>query len=69
MSVGMNIACLEAQSTITRIELKPLDIGSSSMKSMDIESQEREGTGSGCKSQYGQCLGDLFCAQVTHDLQ
>ena len=39
MVVGMNIPCLEGQSTITRIELEPEGIRRVSMKSMEMEFQ------------------------------
>ena len=44
--VRMNIPCLVSQSTITRIELEPEDVGSVSMKSIEIEFHGRLGIGS-----------------------
>ena len=35
--VGIKIACLVSQSTITRIELQPEEVGRVSMKSIEIE--------------------------------
>ena len=46
MVVGMNMPCLERQSTTTRIELQPEDVGSVSMKSMDMEFHGCSGIGS-----------------------
>ena len=42
MVVGMNMPCLESQSTITRIELQPEDVGRASMRwnSMDVWGSE-----------------------------
>ena len=40
------MACLESQSTTTRMAVKPVDEGSCSMKSMEIEFQGFSGTGS-----------------------
>jgi hypothetical protein len=42
----MNIPCLESRSTITRIDVKPKESGSFSMKSMEIEFQGFSGIGS-----------------------
>ena len=39
MVVGMNMPCLESQSTITRIESQPEDVGRVSMKSIEMEFQ------------------------------
>ena len=46
MVVGMNMPCLESQSTITRIELQPEDVGRVSMKSIEMEFHGRSGIGS-----------------------
>ena len=37
MVVGMDMPCLESQSTITRIESQPEDVGRVSMKSIEME--------------------------------
>ena len=42
--VGMNIAHFVRRSTTTRMELNPLEFGSSSMKSIEIEDQGRSDT-------------------------
>ena len=44
--VGMNIPCLESRSTMTKIESQPEDVGSVSMKSIEMEFHGRSGTGS-----------------------
>ena len=44
--VGMNIPCLESRSTITKIESQPEDVGSVSMKSIEMEFHGRSGIGS-----------------------
>ena len=44
--VGMNIACLDSRSTITRIESEAEEVGSGSIKSMEIEFHGRSGIGS-----------------------
>ena len=41
--VGIKIDCLVRRSMMTKIVLEPLDIGSFSMKSMDIEFQGLSG--------------------------
>ena len=40
---GMNIHCLERQSMMTRMEVKPEEDGSCSMKSIDMEFHGRLG--------------------------
>src|ERR1700722_16934695 len=44
--VGMKMLCLESRSTPTGIESQPEEVGSVSMKSMEIEFQGRSGIGS-----------------------
>jgi hypothetical protein len=44
--VRMKIACLESQSTMTRMESKPVEEGSFLMKSIEIEFQGWSGIGS-----------------------
>ena len=46
LKVGMNTACLVSLSMTTRMSEQPLDSGSCSMKSIEIEFQGQEGTGS-----------------------
>ena len=46
MVVGMNMPCLESQSTITRIELQLEDVGRVSMKSIEMEFHGCSGIGS-----------------------
>ena len=41
--VGMNIPCLESRSTMTKIESHPKDVGSVSMKSIEMEFHGRSG--------------------------
>ena len=58
--VGTKMPCFEAQSITTSMAVKPFQLGSCSMKSMDIESQGRPGIGRDFSKPYGRCLGDLF---------
>ena len=44
--VGMNSACFERWSTMTRIVVKPEDTGSCSVKSMEMEFHGHSGMGS-----------------------
>ena len=44
--VGMNMLCLVSWSTITRIESELEDVGSVSMKSIEMEFQGHSGIGS-----------------------
>ena len=44
--VGMNSACFERQSTMTRIAVKPEDVGSCSIKSMEMKFHGHSGMGS-----------------------
>ena len=44
--VGINMACLDKRSTITRIESEPEEVGSVSIKSIEIEFHGRSGIGS-----------------------
>ena len=46
MVVGMNMPCLESQSTITRIESQLEDVGRVSMKSIEMEFHRHSGIGS-----------------------
>ena len=49
MVVGMNMPCLESQSTITRIELQLEDVGRVSMKSIEMDVQGSEVASVNCK--------------------
>ena len=51
--VGMKIPSLERWSMTTKIDVKPFDGGSCSMKSMLIECHGLSGIGSGCRRPYG----------------
>jgi len=51
--VGMNMACFDSRSTITRMVSKPEEEGSFSMKSIEIEFQGRSGIGSCWRLPYG----------------
>jgi hypothetical protein len=42
----MKRACLVKRSTTTKIAVKPSELGSCSIKSIEIDSQGRSGTGS-----------------------
>ena len=44
--VGTNMLCLDKRSTITKIESQPEDVGSVSMKSIEMEFHGRSGIGS-----------------------
>ena len=46
LEVEMNIACFVNWSTMTKMPVWPLDSGSCSMKSIEIESQGQRGMGS-----------------------
>src|SRR6266436_3356652 len=65
--VGMNSDCLVSLSTITRITVNPSDVGSCSMKSIEIDSQGWAGIGSCLRSPYGLWCGTLVCAQLVQD--
>ncbi len=47
LCVGIKMACLLARSIITRIAVNPLESGSCSMKTIEMESHGRSGTGKG----------------------
>ena len=49
ITVGMKIACLESQSTTMRTESEDAEVGSGSMKPMEMESHGCRGMGSCCK--------------------
>ena len=50
---GMNVPNLVSLSTITRILLKPSDVGKSGMKSIVTTSKGRSGIGMGCNNPTG----------------
>ena len=51
--VGMNMACFDSQSTITRMVSKLEEEGSFSMKSIEIEFHGHSGIGSCWRDPYG----------------
>ena len=65
----MKIACLDSQSTTTRIVVKPNEGGNCSMKSIEIEFHGFSGMGSCRRFPYGRCRGALDLAQFVQDLQ
>ena len=67
--VGINMACFDRQSTITRIVLKPEEEGSFLMKSIEIEFHGRSGIGSCWRDLYGLWCCGLDLIQVMQDLQ
>ena len=67
--VGMNIACFDSRSTMTRIVSNPEEEGSFSMKSIEIEFHGRSGIGSYWRDPYGLWCYSLDRIQVTQDLQ
>ena len=67
--VGMNIACFMRQSTTTRTVVYPDDVGSCSMKSIDIEFQGCSGISSCLSNPQDRWHCDLERIQVVQDLQ
>jgi len=67
--VGMNIACFDRQSTITRIVLKLEEGGSFSIKFMEIKFHGCFGIESCWRDLYGLWYCGLDLIQVTQDLQ
>ena len=65
--VGMKRDCLVRWSTITRIAVFPSDVGSCSMKSMEMDSHGHGGIGSCLRKPYGLCRFALECAQTVQD--
>src|SRR5260221_2761532 len=65
--VGMNSDCLVSLSMITRIAVNASDVGSCSMKSIEIDSQGWAGIGSCLRSPYGLWRGALVCVQLVQD--
>jgi len=63
--VGMEMSCLLALSMTLRIEVCPLDAGSCSMRSKEIECHGHSGIGSYWIKLKGLCLGALFRLQET----
>ena len=64
----MNIPCFDRWSTTTRMEVNPLEEGSCSMKSMEIECHGQAGMGSCFSRPYGLCLGALAHPQEVQEL-
>jgi hypothetical protein len=67
--VGMKMACFVRRLTMTRMEVKPSDLGSCLMKSMEMESHGLSAMGSCLSMQYRRCRWALERAQVVQDLQ
>src|SRR6202453_2527325 len=67
--VGIKIACLESQSTTTRMAVNPSEGGNCSMKSMEIKFHGFLGIGSCQRLPCGGCHGALDLAQVVQDLK
>jgi len=63
--VGMEMSCLLALLTMLRIAVCPLDTGSCSMRSKEIECHGHSGIGSCWINLKGLCLGALFRLQET----
>ena len=63
LCMGMKIHCFESQSTTTRMEVKPEEAGSCSMKSMDMEFHGHLGIRSCLRRLNGLCQGVLACMQ------
>jgi len=61
------MACLESLSTMTRMAVKPVDEGSCSMKSMEMEFQGFSGMGSCFSNPWGLWHGVLALAQEVQD--
>ncbi|KAG8537806.1 hypothetical protein GDO81_023809 [Engystomops pustulosus] len=57
---GMKWAIFVRRSTTTRMVVIPLEGGRSTTKSIEIDPQGREGTGSGCSNPNGEERGVLF---------
>jgi len=67
--VGINMACFDSRSTITRIVSKPEEEGSFSMKSIEIEFHGCSRIESCWRDPYGLWRCGLDRMQVTQDLQ
>ena len=67
LSVGMNMHCFDSQSTTTRIVVYPKELGSCSMKSIEMEFHGFSGIGSCLSKPKGLCLGTFTCAQVVQE--
>ena len=57
--VGTNMVCFVSLSMITKMAEYPLDLGSCSMKSVDIEDHGQAGIGSWFSFLYSLCQGAL----------
>ena len=66
--VEMKITCFESQSTTTRIAVYSDEVGSCSMKSIEIECQGQSGIGSCLSRPYGRCCGALAQEHMTQYL-
>ena len=64
---GRKCAILVCRSTTTIMALKPCDVGSSVMKSTEMEAHGRLGTGSGCSSPWGLRALTFVRAHVEHE--
>ncbi len=65
--VGMKRDCLVRQSTITNITVCPSNVGSCSMKSIEMDSHGRGGIGSCLRKPYGLCQFALEHAHTVQD--
>ena len=63
----MNKACLESLSTMTRMAVNSEELGSCSMKSIEMEFYGFSGTGSCLSSLYDPWCGILACAHEVQD--
>jgi hypothetical protein len=63
----MKRACLVKWSTTTKIAVKPLESGSCSIKSIEIDSQGQSGIGSCQRRPYGLSCFSFDLAQVVQD--
>lgn len=57
-------AYLDIRSTTTKMDFTPLDMGSPSIKSIEISYPTVVGTGSGCKSPVVDCCEYFCCLQI-----
>ena len=66
-SVGMNMHCFDSWSTTTRIAVYPEELGSCSMKSIEMEFHGFSRIGSCLSRPKGLCLGTFVCGQVVQE--
>src|SRR5437899_12513632 len=64
--VGTDIACFESRSITTRMAVKPVEGGSCSMKSIDLEFHGFSGTGSCWSRPEGLCRGGVAWGSAVH---